>query len=197
MRTVYRAAGHHTTTRTAVHTDDLPAELAGLPLRPVDDADAEQLQRLIGGIFAEYPGCVLDLPGIDADLRAPASSLREQGGCGWVACDGDRIVASGAVTPATWQGGPAAECKRIYVAASHRRRGLGAALVDLVEQVAVRDHGARAVLLWSDTRFHDAHRMYERLGYVRQPDTRDLHDPSNTTEYQYVRHLDRDVPPPQ
>ena len=43
---------------------------------------------------------------------------------------------------------------------------------------------------WSDTRFLDAHRLYERLGYVRTGETRDLHDLSNTTEFFFVKELE-------
>jgi putative acetyltransferase len=54
---------------------------------------------------------------------------------------------------------------------------------------AARAAGASVVELWSDTRFADAHRLYERLGYRRGKHTRQLHDPSDTTEYFYDRRL--------
>jgi len=41
------------------------------------------------------------------------------------------------------------------------------------------------VHLWTDTRFTDAHRLYERLGYARLDETRALHDRSGTVEYHY------------
>jgi hypothetical protein len=37
-------------------------------------------------------------------------------------------------------------------------------------------------MFWSDTRFTDAHRLYERLGYIRGG-TRDLGDVSRSVEY--------------
>nr|MBA3524637.1 GNAT family N-acetyltransferase [Geodermatophilaceae bacterium] len=42
--------------------------------RDATDADSAAVITLIGGCFAEYPGCVLDLPGIDAWMQAPASA---------------------------------------------------------------------------------------------------------------------------
>jgi putative acetyltransferase len=76
----------------------------------------------------------------------------------------------------------------LYVAAAARRRRLGARLVGLVEDAA-RGRGAAAVELWSDTRFHDAHRLYARLGYGRSARTRELHDLSNTVEHHFRKRL--------
>lgn len=171
------------------------AAAAGFSVRPAVDADADALRELIGGVFAEYPGCVLDPDGLDADLAAWASHLGDRGGCGWVVVgDGDHVVACIGVTPTTAEvAGVGAdtgtvELKRLYVAASTRRRGLGRALVARVEQWG-RDHGAGAVVLWSDTRFTDAHRLYERCGYRRTGRARQLHDPSDTTEDEFVHVL--------
>lgn len=154
-------------------------------LRSVRDDDSTGLISLIGGCFAEYPGCVLDLPGIDAWLLAPASTYRRRGGDLWVlerggvvvACAGYRLEADGNL-----------ELKSLYVGAAARREGLGSRLVGMVERVAA-DTGVLTVSLWTDTRFSDAHRLYERLGYARGDRTRELHDPSDTTEYFYRKEL--------
>jgi putative acetyltransferase len=58
------------------------------------------------------------------------------------------------------------ELKNLYVSARARRQGLGRRLVAVVE-AAAREQNASAVVLWSDTRFLDAHRLYEDLGYQR------------------------------
>lgn len=178
-------------------TDELRerAAAAGMTVRPAIDEDAEALRSLIGGVFAEYPGCVLDPDGLDADLAAWATHLDERGGDGWVVVDdADGVVACVGVAPTSddlpgVEAG-AVELKRLYVAAAARRRGLGRALVARVESWA-RDHGAGAVVLWSDTRFTDAHRLYERCGYRRTGRARQLHDPSNTTEDEFVHVLAR------
>ena len=154
-------------------------------LRAATDADSADLIVLIGAAFAEYPGCVLDLPGIDAWMRAPGTAYEGTGGQLWVlpgaaglrACVGYRPIAPDRM-----------ELKSLYVAGSARRRGLGRRLVALVE-TAARDLGARTVQLWSDSRFLDAHRLYESLGYRRGSRTRRLHDPSDTTEYFFERDL--------
>jgi GNAT superfamily N-acetyltransferase len=171
-------------------------------LRRVRDRDAQGLIALVSEAYAEYPGCVLDLPGVDADLVSPASSADHAGTTLWVVEDAGRIVASigagrlttaesGGDQPATVESGdqPArVELKRLYIAASHRRRGLAAGLVQLIEQHAL-EVGAAAVDLWSDTRFRDAHRLYERLEYRRTGRSRELDDPSQTTEYHFQREL--------
>src|SRR5690625_3399959 len=58
--------------------------LAHVDLHPVVDADSAGLVALIGATFAEYPGCVLDLPGLDRDLLAPATAAADQGTWLWV-----------------------------------------------------------------------------------------------------------------
>lgn len=161
-------------------------------VRPPGD-DAEGLVRLIGDVFAEYPGCVLDPEGLDADLFAWHDHLAAAGGRGWVVERAGRVVACVGVAPcdpppAVPDGRACVELKRLYVDASVRRRGLGGALVRRVEAWA-REHGADAVTLWSDTRFADAHRLYTAAGYADTGRRRELHDPSDTTEAEFVRLL--------
>lgn len=154
--------------------------------RPVRDEDAPAIIALIGGVYGEYPGCVLDLPGVDDDLVAPATSFARAGARLWVVDDEPGIVATVGVGPLTEDG--TVELKRLYVAGRARRRGLGASLVRLVEREAVAV-GATAVELWSDSRFTDAHRLYERLGYADSGARRELGDPSGTTERHFTRSL--------
>jgi GNAT superfamily N-acetyltransferase len=157
---------------------------ASARLRPVDDVDAAGLTRLVGDAFAEHPGCVLDLDGLDADLLAPATAAARAGARWWVLDGpGPGLAATvGAGAPH----GDTVELKRLYVAAAARGRGVGAELVRHVERHAA-GLGLRSVQLWSDTRFTDAHRLYRRLGYTGTGRTRDLHDPSATTERHFLR----------
>jgi putative acetyltransferase len=171
----------------------LPEGLASIVIRPVTDDDAEGLIALIGAAYAEHPGCVLDLPGVDADLTAPASSARARAVAWWVGVDAGAVVASVAHGPPVevdGEEGHEVELKRLYVAGSHRRRGIASTLT-----LAVADRaaalGATALFAWSDTRFLDAHRMYERLGFTRSAVTRDLDDPSCTCEAHFRLALPR------
>ncbi|HYF56846.1 MAG TPA: GNAT family N-acetyltransferase [Salinarimonas sp.] len=154
---------------------------ADLVLRPVRDDDAQDLYGLLTLCFADYPGCFTDPHGDLPDLRAPATAIaRKPGGAYWVVEDArGRVGACVAVDvpePGT------AELHRLYVRPDLRRRGLAERLTRLAEDHAAAV-GARCLVLWSDTRFTDAHRLYERLGYVRGPRSRDLGDVSNSVEY--------------
>jgi RimJ/RimL family protein N-acetyltransferase len=160
-------------------------------LRAARDVDANGLIALIDAAYREYPGCVLDLPGVDADLLAPATEARRRDGPWWVIERGGRIVGSVGAGPVRPDGH--LELKRLYLAPEVRGQGLATQLVGLVERHA-RRLGATAVDLWSDTRFDAAHRRYEQLGFHRTDEQRDLDDPSSTTEYRFVLDLVIDQP---
>ena len=162
-----------------------PLSEAPSPLiRPVADSDAAALIELIEACWAGYPGCVLDIDGEEPWLRAPATSYAGWQGAMWVATLDNVVVACVGLKPHSDH----AELKSLYVASAARRRGLGERLSRLVEDEA-RRLGHRRMELWTDTRFADAHRLYERLGYLRLPDTRHLHDLSGSTEYHYEKDL--------
>lgn len=157
-------------------------------LRAVRDSDSAALIELIGGCWAEYPGCVMDVDGEEPWLREPATAYARWGGRMWAVPATDpagpraRLVACVGYVPRAG----AAELKNMYVAAAARRAGLGTYLVGVV-LAAARDAGVPRVDLWSDTRFADAHRLYERTGFARTGRTRDLHDLSATTEYEFTQ----------
>lgn len=162
----------------------------GVVIRDGRDEDAAGLIELIGGVFAEYPGCVLDVDGELPELRAIASSFREWGGSFWVVEREGRVISCVGVTPSATDPGGGVELRKLYVLREARRMGLGSALCGLVER-ETRAQGKGFVELWSDTRFKDAHVLYERRGYVRGAETRDLHDKSNSTEYYFRLDLAR------
>lgn len=161
----------------------------GLPpgLRRISDADADGLIALIGAAYDEHPGCVLDLPGIDDDLPRPGTTAARRGSPWWVVVRDGEVVAS--IGAGALDADGRVELKRLYVRADQRGRGLATALIDVVERQAA-GVGAREVELWTDTRFTTAHRRYTALGYEPTGETRELHDPSDTTEYRFVRRLD-------
>jgi GNAT superfamily N-acetyltransferase len=121
----------------ALALPDLPSGLAHAHARRVTDDDAEGVIALIGAAYAEHPGCVLDLPGVDADLVAPATHAHARAADWWVVVDPslpDPIVASVAHGQVTLEGD--LELKRLYVAATHRRQGLAGALTVSDAEVA-------------------------------------------------------------
>jgi putative acetyltransferase len=157
-----------------------------IKIRDARDSDAEGLIALIGAVFAEYPGCVLDVDGEEPDLRAIATAYGSRGGRFWVAERNGEVVGSVGVLLAPDP--DTVELKKLYVARIARKRGLGSRLCDLSE-VEARVRGARAVELWSDTRFEDAHRLYAGRGYTRGPGVRELHDRSDSVEYYFYKEL--------
>lgn len=168
--------------------------LDGAQLRAVRDEDAPGLTALIGAAYDEYPGCVLDLPGVDADLTAPATTAARAGGRWWVLERDGTLVGSIGTGPVGADG--VLELKRLYLSPDLRGRGLATRLIGRVEAHAAA-LGARQVTLWSDSRFTSAHHRYTSLGYRDTGDRRRLHDPSDTTEHRFVTDLDiAEDPPP-
>ena len=82
-----------------------------------------------------------------------------------------------------------ARLHKLYVSDAARRRGVGETLCRLVERAAKDDMGASMLMLYSDSRFLDAHRLYERLGYERQPGLVHRNDASQSIEYVYTKSL--------
>jgi GNAT superfamily N-acetyltransferase len=154
-------------------------------LRAGRDEDAPGIIALVGGCWAEYPGCVMDLDGEVPELRALATYYAKRDGALWIAEAGGGVVGMVGTRPlpdGVW------EICKMYVAASQRGAGLAQALIDAAEGYA-REQGAAVMKLWTDTRFERAHRFYEKHGYVRQPGLRELHDLSNSVEYHYAKRL--------
>jgi putative acetyltransferase len=167
-------------------------------IRKAKDEDGLDLIELIGSVFGEYPGCVLDVEGELPELRRLASWASERGGLFWVAEDGDRIVGMGGFTTNEVSSGPAGfapkgtgiELRKLYVHRRARTGGLGGKILDLVEGAA-KERDAAYIEMWSDTRFVTAHSFYERRGYLRGPVTRDLHDKSASVEFYFKKELGR------
>jgi len=146
-------------------------------VRKTVPADAPAIQQLVNGVFGEY-GLVIAVDGVDKHLADPAEYFHARGGEFWVVEDGGRIVATVGALP---QNSETVELKALYVHPSIRRQGWGRRLTALVMDYA-RAAGNKRVILWSDTRFTDAHRLYRNMGF-RPCGQRDLHDTYNSSEY--------------
>ncbi len=154
-------------------------------IRRARDGDGPGIARLIAGVFAEYPGCYY----VEAEfpeLAHPATHYAARAGALWVVEEDGALVGSFAVAATT---DPAVfEIAKVYLAAPVRGRGLAKALLGLALEHA-RAQNARAVRLWTDTRFVDAHRFYEVNGFTRVPGVRFLGDQSSSWEFPYARAL--------
>jgi GNAT superfamily N-acetyltransferase len=154
-------------------------------IRRGTDADADGFIRLIGNAWAEYPNCILDVDAEVPELRALATHFEKVGGALWAAESEGELVGMVATRPLR-DDDRAWEIGRMYVAKSARGSGLAHALLDGAERHAV-EHGARRMILWTDTRFEAAHRFYEKRGYVRAGSIRILDDLSKSLEFRYAK----------
>ncbi len=92
----------------------------------------------------------------------------------WVAADGDRLLGTVTSCPpgSPWRelaDDHEGEFRMLAVHPDARGRGVGTALAGLCEERASRQ-GATSMVLSSLAQMHEAHRIYERLGYHRVPE---------------------------
>ncbi len=152
--------------------------------RSARDSDAKGLINLVSKCYEGYAGCVLDVDAEEPQLNYIASHFASKGGHFWVAEMSQKIVGS---IGYTYQRG-VFELKHLYVDGEIRRMGIASQLCNFVEEAAIK-LGALKIILWTDTRFHEAHSLYERRGFTGKVQTRFLDDLSNTTEYYYEKSL--------
>lgn len=82
-----------------------------------------------------------------------------------------------------------AELARLVVSSAARRKGIGRALADRCTELA-RHEGWRSIALWSRPYQSAGHRLYESLGYRRQPD-RDSVDETDFERLVFLLELGR------
>ena len=151
-------------------------------LRPTIPEDVPGILSLIAGVYKEYD-CVLDAEGEERHLLEPGPYFRSHGGEFWVVEEDGHIRATAAVLLHEDEG----ELKSLYVHPSLRKQGWGKRLTELAINYA-RKHEKSKMILWSDTRFEDAHRLYRNLGF-QQTGVRELRDSNNTVEYGFEMQL--------
>ncbi len=156
------------------------------PIEPTGHDACPEVIQLIHRVFDEY-GFIWDPEDEFWDLLSEehAFPYRAPIGAMWVMRD-DTGEVVGSIA-ANRIDGPTVELHRLYLDAHLRGKGLGRRLFETAVDWA-REQGASRIELWSDTRFEDAHRLYERLGYVKS-DTRKLDDVNDTVEFKYERDL--------
>ena len=150
---------------------------------PATQADVDEIIALIGRVFAEYRW--IWVPPIEVpDLYRWTPHYEAPHGAFFVVRDGDgRLVGSVGVDHV---GDGVAELHRLYLEPHMRGRGLGDALVRTIVEWCGTNAVSRLVL-WSDTRFEHAHRLYERHGFRRTGERELPEDVNDTREYHYER----------
>lgn len=153
-----------------------------LRVSPAQASDCEDIYRLVEEIFADY-GLAVD-PDHDAPGLLGAHHLaRAGGGNFWVLRDGKRALG----TVALFLHPTEAELKTLYVHPSLRRQGWGRRLTELVMKEALKA-GRTRLVLWSDTRFEGAHRLYRSLGFTQKGHRR-LNDINQSAEFGFFKEL--------
>ena len=157
---------------------DTPA----IVIEPARAADASAVIALIGRVFAEYDFSwdpSTEVP----DLFDLERHYGGRAGAFWVARLDGRVVGSVGVERLP---DGRAELHRLYLDSTLRGRGVGRALVEIVVGWC-RTAGIRRLVLWSDTRFDRAHRLYEGMGFTQTGERELPDDPNDTREFGYER----------
>jgi putative acetyltransferase len=156
-------------------------------VRRAGQADADGIAGVIRSVYDEH-GFTWDAEGYHGDLRDAATHY---GGAFWIAeVDGEIVGTIGLELGAERVGGlPGCDCslERLYVLERARGQGAGSALLKAAIHEA-RAHGRRRLAIWSDKRFEDAHRLYERFG-ARVTAERVHDDPDDSHEWGLVLEL--------
>ena len=151
-------------------------------ITPATREDAPGVIDLIGRVFAEY-GWIWQPESEVPDLFDFAAHYEGERGGFWVVRAEGRVVASVGVERLDAH---AAELHRLYVDPAWRRQGLGDALVQSAIEWC-RAQGIGRLVLWSDTRFENSHRLYTRLGFQRLGERTIEGDINHSREYRFER----------
>jgi len=144
-------------------------------VRPASAADSPAVAAVVRAVYDEF-GFTWDEAGYHADLRDVEASYAAF----FVAEQHGRIVGTAGLTGH-------GSLERLYVLLEARGSGAGSALLTAVAAEA-RRHGHNRLEIWSDKRFIDAHRLYERHG-ARVVGERVHDDPDSSQEWGLVLEL--------
>ncbi|HEX5816704.1 MAG TPA: GNAT family N-acetyltransferase [Methylomirabilota bacterium] len=151
---------------------------------PATAADVPAVMLLIGRVFAEY-GLLL-MPAFEVpDLLRFNAHYTPPRGAFWVVREDTRVLGSVGVERLDDR---TAELHRLYLDSALRGRGIGRALVETVLDWA-REQGVRRLVLWSDTRFEQSHRLYRRLGFEQLGERTVEGDVNDSREYRFERDI--------
>jgi GNAT superfamily N-acetyltransferase len=153
-------------------------------ISPATVADVPGVVALIGRVYAEYGFVyeprveVPDLFDFDAHYAPPRGGF-------FVVRAAHVIVGSVGVEMLDER---SAELHRLYLDGDQRGRGTGRALIEACIAWS-RSRGVEHLILWSDTRFDLAHRLYTRMGFARTGERTIVGDVNDSREYRFERPL--------
>jgi GNAT superfamily N-acetyltransferase len=151
---------------------------------PATRADATGVVDLIGRVFVEY-GWIWN-PAVEVPDLLRWRDYEAPHGAFFVIRDGERVVGSAGVHRLD---AASAELHRLYLDPALRGQGFGDGLVETILGWCRAERVAHLVL-WSDTRFEHAHRLYLRHGFRRTGERVLPEDVNQSREYRFEREVD-------
>src|SRR5262245_8067998 len=145
-------------------------------------ADIPGVIALIGRVFAEY-GFIYDPATEVPDLLDFEGHYQPPHGGFFVLRQDEVVIGSVGVERIDVR---TAELHRLYLDGHLRGRGTGRALVETILDWC-RARGVGHLVLWSDTRFDLAHRLYGRMGFRRTGHRTLPGDANQSAEYRFER----------
>ncbi|MEQ1904562.1 MAG: GNAT family N-acetyltransferase [Pirellulaceae bacterium] len=142
-------------------------------IRLATKADQPQIIALIDGVYTEY-GEIICLEDADKDLLDIDGYYFARGGSFWVLEQAGRIVGSHASHPVATSP-KVCTFRRLYLAREWRGTEWGHRLMQVTIDWA-REKDFPRIEFWSDTRFKRAHRFFEKFGFHKTGEVRDMHD---------------------
>ena len=159
----------------------MAVEFAPYRIEPYGKEHEDALIALIEKVYAEY-GQRLELATLDSDLLRINKVYAPPAGTFQVLMDGEKLIGSVAVKKC---GKKEAELKRVFLAPSYRRRGLGRKL-SLWAYEWARERGCKKMMIWSDTEFEAAHHLYRGLGAEDTGRRRTLGGVNDVAEFLFI-----------
>ncbi|WP_419997699.1 N-acetyltransferase family protein [Streptomyces boninensis] len=146
-----------------------------ITIAPATPADYDQVGDLVAGVFLDdglltfgendsYLGVLRDSASRAAKAELLVARAQESG-----EILGSVTYAAPGTAYSDLRVAGSAEFRMLVVAPAGRGRGIGEALVRACIERA-REQGARSLVLSTQARMKSAHRLYERLGFVRTPE---------------------------
>lgn len=153
---------------------------------PYRDAHRTEMIEVVRAVHREY-NFAWDEAGYHRDLYDVPGHYLGDKGMFWLAMDDEHDAKSVIGCAGVTLHGEQSELHRLYLAMSHRGRGLGRRLLETTMAYS-SSKGCRRMFAWSDVLLEDAHRLYLRTGF-RQEGQRICNDPDQALELGFWREL--------
>ena len=156
-----------------------------MKLKVARNKDSDKIIKLIRKCFKDYKNCYLDVENDSPELKRIFTYFKSKKGKFWIYLNRDKVIGCMGYLPHQKN---EIEIHKLYIDQKFRKRGLARKLMMKVEKIAKKTQ-KKKIILWTDTRFKEAHAMYKKLTYKKLAKTRKLNDISNTTEYYFEKKI--------